>query len=599
MGAAYVVMAWLIIQVVETLFPVYGLSDGAIRLVVTLLAIGLFPVVILAWAFELTPEGLKKDKDVDRSQSIASNTGKKLDRLVMVILVLALGYFAFDKYVLDQQREAAAQLQATEQLVSATEQARTEGRTEALIKSYGEKSIAVLPFVNMSDDAGNEYFSDGISEELLNLLARIPQMRVIARTSSFSFKGKDVPIVEIAQTLNVAHVLEGSVRKSGNKVRITAQLIDARSETHMWSETYDRTLDDIFVIQDEIAALVVKKLKVTLLEPVPTIAETNPAAYDLVLKARQLFRQFTPDALEQALVLYKQVLEIDPEYAEAWTEISYLYTLGIDFGLLVLDNSFSLAREASERALTINPDLAYAHANLSSIELIENRDLKAAVQHFTRAAELEPNNLWIFNNGELLAAFNRLPEWLAIMKLRVSSDPLNEWSHLNLAGAYMGVGRFNKALLSIRTAQSLAPQMPFASSAIGKVLLREGKPGAALLEFNQELVEWLRLTHQAMAHFALGQVTQSDTALSELIEKYEKFSGLEIAMVLAYRNEVDRAFMWLDKAIQNNDTGLTQINNVTFFENLHNDPRWLQIQQRIGVAPEQIDAIEWTISLPQ
>ena len=188
------VVAWLIIQVVETIFPLYGLSSGAIRLVVTVLAIGLLPVVILAWAFELTPEGLKRDKDVDRSQSISLQTGKKLDRMIMVVLALALGYFAFDKFVLDPQREAAMRQQTAEQLASATENARKDGRTEALVESYGEKSIAVLPFQDMSQDKDQEYLSDGIAEELLNLLARVPELRVISRSSAFSYKGKDIKL---------------------------------------------------------------------------------------------------------------------------------------------------------------------------------------------------------------------------------------------------------------------------------------------------------------------------------------------------------------------------------------------------------------------
>jgi len=219
-GAAYIVAVWLIIQVVETLFPIYGLSDAAIRLVVTLLAIGLLPVVVLAWAFELTPEGLKKDKDVDRSQSITLQTGKKLDRMIMVVLVLALSYFAFDKFVLDPvEDEHIAQ------------SAHQQGRSAAFTESYGDNSIAVLPFVNMSSDPEQEYFSDGLSEELLNLLSKIPELRVISRSSSFAFKGEKIDIPTVAKKLNVAHILEGSVRKAGNLVRITAQLMHAPTRT--------------------------------------------------------------------------------------------------------------------------------------------------------------------------------------------------------------------------------------------------------------------------------------------------------------------------------------------------------------------------------
>jgi hypothetical protein len=212
-GAAYVVVAWLVIQVVETIFPAFGFGDAAVRIVTIVFGIGLFPALIFAWAFELTPEGLKKESEVDRSSSITPYTGKKLDRMIMVALALALAYFAFDKFILSPQREAALK----EENVTAVKQALQKGRTEGLVESYGDKSIAVLPFVNMSDDVNNEYFSDGISEELLNLLAKIPELRVISRSTSWTFKDKDIDVADIREKLNVSHILEGSVRKAGNQ----------------------------------------------------------------------------------------------------------------------------------------------------------------------------------------------------------------------------------------------------------------------------------------------------------------------------------------------------------------------------------------------
>ena len=222
------VTAWLGIQVAETIFPAFGFGDAAIRLVVIVFAIGLIPALVVSWVFEITPEGLKKEKDIDRTTSITNKTGKQLDRIIMVVLALALGYFAIDKFALSPQRQA-------EELATATKEAHKEGRSEALVESYGDKSIAVLPFVNMSSDEEQEYFSDGISEELLNLLTKIPELRVISRSSAFSYKGKDIKLTEIAKELNVAHILEGSVRKAGKLVRITVQLIEARSDTHLWS----------------------------------------------------------------------------------------------------------------------------------------------------------------------------------------------------------------------------------------------------------------------------------------------------------------------------------------------------------------------------
>ena len=233
-GAAYVVGAWLLIQVVETIFPLFGFDEAPARIVVIVLAIAFVPVLILAWAFELTPEGLKKESEVDRTQSIAPNTGKKLDRVIMVVLALALGYFAFDKFVLTPQRDAEQLAVLEEQKTTEVEHARQAGRTEAMVESYGEKSIAVLAFQDMSQDKDQEYLSDGIAEELLNLLAKIPELRVISRSSAFSYKGENIKLAQVAEELNVAHILEGSVRKAGNRVRITAQLIEARSDTHLW-----------------------------------------------------------------------------------------------------------------------------------------------------------------------------------------------------------------------------------------------------------------------------------------------------------------------------------------------------------------------------
>ncbi len=233
----YLAGSWLLIQVLETLFPIFGLAETSIRTVIIILAIGFIPAVAISWVFELTAEGIKRDKDVDRSAPASIAAAENFDRIVIVMLILALGYFAVDKFVLDPARD-----------IEQIQEARKQARTEALVESYGEKSIAVLPFINMSSDPEQAYFADGIAEELLNLLAKIRKLRVISRSSAFSYKGKDIDVTTVAKELNVAHVLEGSVRKSGNKIRITVQLIDARTDTHLWSESYDRTLDDVFAI---------------------------------------------------------------------------------------------------------------------------------------------------------------------------------------------------------------------------------------------------------------------------------------------------------------------------------------------------------------
>ena len=252
-AVAYAVSAWLLIQVSDTVFPMLKLPEWTATFVAVLLIIG-FPIaLIFAWAYELTPEGIKLEKHVVRDESISHLTGRKLDFAVIATLVVALGYFAFDKFVLDPSRDA--------ELMQTTAEVVIEQATETGKSGIPDKSIAVLPFVNMSSDPEQEYFSDGISEELLNVLAKIPGLRVAARTSSFQFKGENRDIIDIGQQLNVALVLEGSVRKAGLQIRITAQLIDARNGFHLWSETYDRELENIFAVQDEISAAIVGALK--------------------------------------------------------------------------------------------------------------------------------------------------------------------------------------------------------------------------------------------------------------------------------------------------------------------------------------------------
>jgi adenylate cyclase len=594
-GAAYVVAAWLLIQVAETIFPLFGYGDTPARIVVLVLAIGFIPALIFAWAFELTPEGLKKESEVDRSQSITPHTGKTLDRMIMVVLALGLAYFAFDKFVLDPQREAAKD----EQVAGQVEEARQAGRSEALIESYGDQSIAVLPFVNMSSDAEQEYFSDGISEELLNLLAKIPELRVISRSSAFSFKGKDIAIPEIARQLNVAHVLEGSVRKSGDTLRITAQLIEARSDTHLWSETWDRQLDDVFAIQDEIAATVVEQLKVTLLGEVPKLQETDPEAYALYLQARHLGRQITAEALEQSIALYQQALAIDPDYAAAWDGLAANYNNQAGLGLMPVTEGYALAREALEKALAINPDYAPAHAGLGWIAMTYGNELTQAARHVERALQLDPADTGIIGNAAmLLFILGRMDEAIALGEYANARDPVDPVGHANLGASYLYAGRWIDAIASFQTALRLSPGRIGIHYLIGTALVFKGEAQAALENMQRESFDVFRLIGLPIAYHALGDVRASDAALAELIEKHEHDAAYNIAHVLAYRNEADRAFEWLNKAAAYRDPSLSEIVGNPLFGNIRGDPRWLPFLESIAMSPAQLDAIEFEVTLP-
>ena len=339
-----------------------------------------------------------------------------------------------------------------------------------------DASIAVLPFVNMSPDKEQEYFADGISEELLNLLAQVPDLRVIARTSSFSFKGKDVDIAEIARKLNVANVLEGSVRKSGDTLRITAQLVRASDSSHLWSQTYDRQMTDVFKVQDEIAANVVRELKVSLLGAAPTARETNPEAYALYLQARQLGRQGTAEAYAKSDALYQQVLALDPHYAPAWDGLAANYINETGIGVLSNQEGYARAREAAQKALAIDPDYALAHASSGWIAMYGANDPAAAAPHFERALALDPSDLEVLGRAaNLLPLLGRLDEALALQEAIVRRDPVNVNALFNLGFSQRQAGRFDVAIASQRTALSLSPGGAQSHVEIGVALLLKGE----------------------------------------------------------------------------------------------------------------------------
>jgi TolB-like protein len=460
----------------ETIFPLFGFGDTPARISVIVLAIGFFPAMVLAWVFELTPEGLKKDSDVDHTGPASLAGAKRLDRLIMIVLALALGYFAFDKFVLSESREAAI-----------AESARQEGRQEAIVEVYGDNSIAVLPFVNMSSDQEQEYFSDGLSEELLNLLAKIPQLRVTSRSSSFAFKGQQIEVTEVARRLNVAHILEGSVRKAGNQVRITVQLIEAASDTHLWSETYDRSLDNIFAIQDEISSEVVKQLKITLLQETPTAHQTDSEAYALYLQGRHLRRLRTIESIKQAETLLQQALAIDPDYAATWDELGYVYINQANLAMRPVDESYTLARESIIQALAVDPEFALAHASLGTIASVYDNRPVAAARHLERALRYAPTDTVIIGTAAaMVASLGRLDEAIALSEFVMARDPVSPRSNVNLGGFYTAAGRFDEAINYFQTALTLSPGYTAAGYKTGVALLLKGEAQAALEAMQNE-----------------------------------------------------------------------------------------------------------------
>jgi len=449
-AAAYVFASWLVIQVIETILPAFGFGAAVVRITVIALAIGFVPVLVFSWLFEITPDGVKQEAEVDHSGAGVLRSTRLFDRFIMVVLALAVGFFAFDKFVLDPARDSQIEKTTAERV-----------RTEALVEAYGESSIAVLPFVNMSGDASNEYFSDGMAEELLNLLARIPRLRVVSQSSSFSFKGKSLPIAAIAEQLNVAFVLEGSVRKSGDRVRIKAQLVDARSDTQLWSQSYDRTMEDVFTIQDEISGAIVGELRDKLkldIGPAPAVGGTEfVEAHDAYMRGRYLAGQRIPGSRTAAAVEFRKALSIDPGFAPAHAELAIVLLLG-GCGEITTSECHATTRPHVDAAMEIGPNLAESHVAKAWFAFQSESDPDSARAHFRRALEINPNYaavyFWMANMGLVSGA----EEVALARETAVRLDPLSPLANHGWIGYLQASGRLQEARQAIERYAATDPR---------------------------------------------------------------------------------------------------------------------------------------------
>jgi len=422
-GIAYAVASWLLLQIVDLVLENINAPDWVMQVFMLALAVG-FPIaVIIAWAFEVTPEGVRLEKNVDRSQSISTETGKQLNRGIIVILSVAVVFLLTDKFRSSPQGSGSIspEKEVSTEIIAPKKTARNPAAVE--------KSVAVLPFINMSDDQQNEYFSDGISEELLNVLVRVKGLRVPSRTSSFSFKGSRKKLSDIGKELHVDHVLEGSVRKDAGRIRVTAQLIEVNTDTHLWSETYTRELNDIFAVQDEIAHAIVGALKITLTgseqASIGSRPTTNVEAYNNYLLGRHLWNQRTSDSLLAAVKPLKTAVEMDAGFGEAWAALADTYVLMPEYNASTISESIPLAHEAIQKALSINPDSARALTTSAYVSFMFDYDLETAHADFQKAIAIEPGyataHQWY---GELLAVESRLDEAVDQFHLAQLADPL-------------------------------------------------------------------------------------------------------------------------------------------------------------------------------
>ena len=575
-AALYLVAGWVLLQVADLLFGALGVPQWGLRFVLGLLLLGFPLVVIFSWVYELTPEGLKREHEVDRHASISHETGRRINLLIAVLLAIAIGIGGFG--LLRERRAPGTD-------AGAAEPARPPAASAPGLAMAA--SIAVLPFVNMSEDRNNEYFSDGLTEELLNLLAKVPELKVIARTSSFAYKGKEAKISDIARELQVAHVLEGSVRRSGDRVRITAQLIRASDSTHLWSETYDRTISDIFAVQDEIAGQVVGSLKLKLLgdaKPHEQAGGTrDAAAYEAFLRGRYEWNKGTTEtSLRAALAELDRAVALDPAFADAHALRAIVQLRLASNGYVRFSDGVAAARAAAEEAIRLAPDAPGGHVALASLYATAMRNWPGAQASVRRALELNPSDAdAMVVQSNLYSFVGRYDDAIAAARQAQALDPLSANRMLALATIYFAARRYDEAQVAARQGLALDPQRPTLHAVLGRLALVRGDATAALAECNQEPIVWQRQTCLVLAYDKLGRAAEAEAQFKEL-RKDGDISAFQYAEIHAQRGEIDQALHWLEVARRVDDPGLSQAGFAVTLDPLRKDPRFVALLREFG-----------------
>jgi TolB-like protein/tetratricopeptide (TPR) repeat protein len=569
-GAAYAVAGWLVVQIVTQVFPIFEVSALAQRLIVLVIVAG-FPItLILTWLFDITPKGIVRTDDLPATgeshamQRDRVGMDRKMNYVLALLLVTAIGYFVLDRTVL--RRDSA---QATS----------------------NAKSIAVLPLVNTSGDAANDYFSDGLSEELIAVLAKIPGLKIIGRSSSFLFKGKSDDSRTIGEKLGVTNLLEGSVRKQGDRVRIVAELINAADGRALWSETYDRELKDVFAVQSEIATAVTDQLKIKLLgTPAKSDAapsNNNLAAYNALQQGTFYFRLSTEEGTRKATEFYGEAIRLDPRYALAYAQLSAAWRqLAATWlvGGADANEGFAKARNAAQTALSLAPDLAAAHEALGFVLVTPDLDFAAAEAEFRKAEKLAPADAGPkFALSFLFAAQGRLAEAENIMRQTLPLDPLGVTRYLNLARILIAGGRYDEAEGALRKAIELQPAAARLHAYLTTLDIIRGNAAAALQDAQLEPKGFWQDYALALARQAQSDHAAADAALQTLIDNYAGGGPFQIATVYGLRKEPDKMFDWLERAYTEHDPGLTQLLGTPFIMNYRDDPRFAAFCQKLKV----------------
>ena len=571
-GLAYAAGAWALLQVIGFAADAFHWPDVIKQLSMLTLAVGLPVAVTLAWY-----HGDRGEQSVTRVE------------LAVLTLLLFLGGGVLWLY-----KDRTVPQPATVKAVTAA-----PVQAPSVVASDPRPSIAVLPFVNMSPEKDQEFFSDGLSEQMLDLLAKVPQLRVIARTSSFSFKSKEFDAATIARTLGVSHLLEGSVRKSGNHLRISAKLVRASDSSQLWSETYDRNLEDVFKIQDEIAGAVVAQLRVTMLgAAMPESQTTNPAAFADYMRARQLYRSGTKESLEQASALLERVVAVDDKYGPGWRLLAQTYSTQAWVGFLPLHEGFAKARAAIQRALDIDPSDAAAIALLASLTRAYDLNLSETARLLKRALSISARDETVLAAAAALTqAIGDGPRTVAIFEELVRRDPVNGEAWGNLGFAHMMFGRHDEAIAAFRKSLELEPDAVFSHENLGEALLLSGDLRGALAEMQRESHDTMRPLGLAFVYAALGRREEAQRLLEDVGREHPDFAS-PVAAGYARLGKADEAFEWLDRAIKERDGGILELRAGPLFQPLRQDPRWVPMLEQIGLSDQQVKALDLDIELP-
>ena len=580
MAGLYLVAAWLVVQVGATLLPVFDAPPWTMKALVLTLAVAFVPALAVAWIFELTPQGLKRDADVPPSESIAPKTARMLDRAIIVLLAIALGYFAFDKFVLSPRREVALVAETTRVAVA---------RAKPVDRG---NSIAVLPLANASGDANQLFFSDGLSENLIDALSKFEGLRVIGRTSSFQFRESKEDARSIGAKLGVAYLLAGSVQRADDQVRIRAEVVRTSDGSAIWTESFDRPFRDLFALQDELTRAIAGVLKAKLLSPGVRADDRPPSgnveAYSAFLRGSFYADRGEDGDMRRAIEEITRATKLDPKYAKAWATLSRNWTTLAALGLSGAEaqQAYAEARKAGDVALALAPDLGDAY--VARGWLLENAELdwRGATIAYRRGLELSPDNLQtMFSMASMLALQGQLGEAITLSRQALDNDPMspNWW---NWYSAYLSaVGRLDEAEAAIRQSIALRPQGSSAWAQLAIIELQRGDAKAALEAAKNEPEGVWHDIALAMALQGGKDRAAADAALARLIAEYGDVAAYQVAQVQALRNDADATFEWLQRARETRDPGVGNTLIDPLVMRYKTDPRLAAFCEQVGLPP--------------